>query len=86
MVNCVLVSATTQHIEADINTNNTQLDNQSRFCWSILIFYGGIENSGRFEYNSPECLRPDFFKGRFESDNPHRLCIHPRRAMRTHHR
>ena len=26
------------------------------------------------------------FKGRFQSDNQHRLCNHPRRAMRTHHR
>jgi len=68
IVNFVSVSATTQHFEAAINPNNIHLDNQSRFCYQDLIFYDGIENSGRLEHSSLVWSQLDFLRGRFRLD------------------
>ena len=43
MVNGVSGSATTQHIEAPINANNTHLGNQSRFFVKINFFALGLQ-------------------------------------------
>jgi hypothetical protein len=43
-------------------------------------------NLGKFGHSSLVRLGLDFFNGRFQSDNQHRLGNHPRWALRTHHR
>jgi hypothetical protein len=58
----VLVSDSTQLIEAAINANNKHLGNHRRFCCQDLIFYDGIENSGRFAHSSPVWPQLDFLK------------------------
>jgi hypothetical protein len=43
MVNWVSASASAQHIEAPINTNNNLLYNQSRFCCQDFFFAPGLQ-------------------------------------------
>jgi hypothetical protein len=61
MVNCVSALAVAQHIEAPINTNNNYPNNQKGVLLSRLIFFAGVEISGRFLHSSPDCLGMDFF-------------------------
>jgi len=65
LFSCVSVSAITHHFEAAINANKLHLDNQSRFCCQDLIFYYGVENSGRFGHSSPVSPQLDFLMGDF---------------------
>lgn len=62
MVDCVSISAETQHIETPINANYTNPNNQSKFCCQDYFFLRGVAVSGRFEHSSPVCLWSEFLK------------------------
>jgi hypothetical protein len=47
MVNCVSASASAQHIEAPIITNNNLPDSGSGFYCQDQYFFAGVEISGR---------------------------------------
>jgi len=86
MLNCVSASAKAPDNGASIKRNhNTQTDNGIGRCCQYRFF----ELKLSIQANSVHrriCPKPDFFKGRFQLDNRHRLGKHPHRAQRNHQR